>query len=79
MPGQRNRGEDLMSDRSRVLIIGGSGLIGGLVIKHLSDKYEFSNLSRRAVEGIRSTAASIGDLEAIRPAFDGMGSAINKY
>ncbi len=59
-----------MTGRPRILITGGSGLVGGLVIKHLSDKYEFNNLSRRPVEGIKSTEASIGDLEAIRPAFE---------
>jgi len=59
-----------MTAKPRVLITGGSGLVGGLVIEHLSDKYEFSNLSRRPVEGVPSTEASIGDLDAIRPAFN---------
>lgn len=59
-----------MTGRPKVLITGGSGLVGGLAIKHLSDKYEFSNLSRRPVEGIKSTEASIGDLDAIHPAFE---------
>ena len=59
-----------MSVRPRVLITGGSGLVGGLVIDHLSDKYAFSNLSRRPVESLRSTEASNGDLDAIRPAFE---------
>ena len=44
-------------------------MVGGLAIQHLSDKYEFSNLSRRPVEDMKSTEASIGDLDAIRPAF----------
>jgi nucleoside-diphosphate-sugar epimerase len=58
------------SSKPRVLITGASGLIGGLAIEHLSDKYQFSNLSRRKVEGIRSTEASITDRDAIRPAFE---------
>jgi nucleoside-diphosphate-sugar epimerase len=53
----------------RVLVTGASGLIGGLVLGNLSDKYEFSGLSRRPVEGIRHTQASVTDLDAIRPAF----------
>jgi hypothetical protein len=35
--------------RPKVLITGASGLIAGLVLKHLGDKYEFSGLSRRPV------------------------------
>jgi uncharacterized protein YbjT (DUF2867 family) len=54
-----------MANKPRVLITGASGLVGGLAIEHLSDKYEVSNLSRRKVEGIRSTEASITDLDAI--------------
>lgn len=56
--------------KPRVLITGGSGLIGGLTIKHLGDKYTFSNLSRRPVEGTPTVQASVEDYDAIRPAFD---------
>ena len=67
-----------MSDRKpKVLITGGSGLIGGLTIKHLGDKYEFTNLSRRPVEGVPSTQASITDYDAIRPAFDGVDMVLH--
>jgi nucleoside-diphosphate-sugar epimerase len=55
--------------RPKVLITGASGLVGGLVRRHLSDRYEFSGLSRRPVEGIPCVQASVTDLEAIRPAF----------
>ena len=58
--------------RPKVLITGASGLIAGLVLKHLSDKYEFSGLSRRPVAGIAHCQASITDAAAIRPAFTGM-------
>lgn len=55
--------------RPKVLITGASGLIGGLLIRHLSDKYAFSALNRRPVEGIPCTQADISDAQAIKPAF----------
>jgi nucleoside-diphosphate-sugar epimerase len=63
--------------RPKVLVTGASGLIGGLVLRDLSDRYEFSGLSRHPVPGIPYTAASITDLEAIRPAFAGMDAILH--
>lgn len=63
--------------RPKVLITGASGLIAGLVIKHLSDKYEFSGVSRRPAAGIRHCQASITDAAAMRPAFDGMEAVLH--
>jgi nucleoside-diphosphate-sugar epimerase len=55
--------------RPRILVTGASGLIGGLVLRDLADRYEFSGLSRHPVPGIPYTVASITELDAIRPAF----------
>lgn len=63
--------------RPKVLITGASGLIAGLAIKHLGDKYEFSGISRRPVVGMRHCQASITDESAIRPAFDGMDAVLH--
>ncbi len=49
--------------KPKVLVTGASGLIGGLTIAQLGDKYEFSGLSRREVAGIPHTQADITDLE----------------
>ena len=38
--------------KPKVLITGASGLIGGLVIEGLSEKYDFSALNRSKIEGI---------------------------
>ncbi len=64
-------------DRPKVLITGVSGLMGTLAIKHLSDKYEFSGISRRPVAGIPHLQADIVDAEAIKPAFAGMHSVLH--
>ncbi len=61
-----------MAGKPKVLITGASGLIGGLVIRDLSDRYEFSGLSRRVVPGIAHTQADITDPVAIRKAAAGM-------
>ena len=61
----------------KVLITGVSGLIGGLTLKHLSDRYEFSGLSRRPVAGIPHLAADIRDAAGIRPAFPGVHTVLH--
>lgn len=61
-----------MSVRPKVLVTGASGLIGQLVITRLADRYEFSGLSRRPIEGIPSTQASITDFDAVRTACKGV-------
>jgi nucleoside-diphosphate-sugar epimerase len=58
--------------RKKVLITGASGLIGGLVIERLGDRYAFSGLSRRPVAGIPHLQADVADAAAIRPAFTGI-------
>ena len=63
--------------KPKILITGASGLIGGLVRRDLSDRYEFSGVSRTAVPGIPYTVASITDLDAIRPAFRGMDGVLH--
>ena len=57
----------------KVLVTGMSGLIGGLLRRHLEELggYELSALNRSAVEGVECHQADIADLEAMRPAFHG--------
>ena len=64
-------------EKRRVLITGASGLIGGLTIAELSDKYEFRGMSRRHVAGIPHLQADISDAEAIKPAFDGIHTVLH--
>jgi nucleoside-diphosphate-sugar epimerase len=66
-----------MSARPKVLVTGASGLIGQLVISRLGDRYEFSGLSRRPVEGIPCTQASITDVDAVRAACAGMDMVLH--
>ena len=58
---------------TKVLITGMSGLIGGLLRRHLETLggYELTALNRRPVEGVRCFQADISDLEAIKPAVEG--------
>ena len=65
-------------DRTVVLVTGMSGLIGGALRRHLDpDAYELRSLSRRAVDGVPSHQADIGDLDAIQPAFAGVDSVVH--
>ena len=55
----------------KILITGMSGLIGGVLRRHLEKKsgYELSALNRRKVDGVKSFQGDISDLESIKPAF----------
>ena len=61
----------------RVLITGASGLIGGLVLRDLAEKYEFTALNRRPVADIPCLQASIDDRDAIAPAFEGIDTVLH--
>jgi nucleoside-diphosphate-sugar epimerase len=70
-----NIGETMTA--KKVLITGMSGLIGGVVRKQLEGKYTLSALNRRDVPGVECHQADIADLEAIRPAFDGVDVVVH--
>ena len=63
----------------KILITGMSGLIGGLLRRHLEKigGYELSALNRRSVEGVVCTRADISNLEAIKPAFIGIDVVVH--
>jgi nucleoside-diphosphate-sugar epimerase len=69
--------EQHTSAKPKVLVTGASGLIGDLTIRDLSDKYEFSGLSRRPVAGIPHIQADISDLEAVRRACQGVDMVLH--
>ena len=66
-----------MTDTKKVLITGGAGLIGSIIINRLGNKYEFSSLDLRAVDGVPSTVANLDNLEAIIPAFNLIDTVIH--
>lgn len=55
--------------KKKVLITGGAGLIGGILIDRLGDRYDFSSLDLKKAEGVPSHVASLDDLGAMQPAF----------
>ena len=63
----------------KILITGMSGLIGGLLSRHLArlGGYELSALNRRPVDGVECFQADIADLEAIKPAFVGVDAVVH--
>lgn len=63
--------------KKRVLVTGANGLIGSALRRILPDKYEWSALNRRALDGVPTTQADIADLEAIRPAFEGIDTVVH--
>jgi nucleoside-diphosphate-sugar epimerase len=63
--------------KPKVLVTGASGLIGGLVLRGLGDRYEFSGLSRHEVPGIPYTVGSITDQDAVRRAVAGQDMVLH--
>ncbi len=63
--------------RKTVLIAGMSGLIGGIVRRRLEGACKLRALNRRDVEGVECHRADIADLEAIRPAFEGVDVVVH--
>jgi nucleoside-diphosphate-sugar epimerase len=63
--------------KKRVLVTGANGLIGTAMRRILGDKYEWSALNRRDLPGVPTVQADISDLEAIRPAFEGIDTVVH--
>ncbi len=71
------KGVDDVPAKKKVLVTGASGLVGGLVIKHLGSKYELAALNRRCVDGIVTLQADVANMTAIRPAFKGVHTVLH--
>lgn len=65
-----------MSGRKKILVTGMSGLIGGLVGRHLARTHDVTALNRRQVDGFQTVQADITDFASIRPAFVGIDVVI---
>jgi nucleoside-diphosphate-sugar epimerase len=61
----------------RVLVTGLSGLIGSAFRKHGGDAYVLRALNRRAVPGVETHRADLGDLAAIQPAFKDIDTVVH--
>lgn len=66
------------SEKRNVLITGGAGIVGGILIERLGDRYNFSSLDVKPADGdIPSTVASIDDLDAVQPAFEDVDTVVH--
>ena len=63
--------------RKKVLVTGMNGLIGGVVRRRLEGEYDLSALNRGEVAGVPCHRADLGDLDAIRPAFEGIDCVVH--
>ncbi|HKW92022.1 MAG TPA: NAD(P)-dependent oxidoreductase [Methylomirabilota bacterium] len=61
----------------QVLVTGMSGLIGGAVRRRLEGRWMLRALNRRAVPGVETHQADIGDLDAIAPAFHEVDAVVH--
>ena len=74
-------GKYITDSKPKVLVTGASGLLGGLTVKHLKDKYDFSALNRSKTadmdDSIPWTQADIADFDAMAPAFEGIDMVVH--
>ena len=63
-----------MNDKTRVLVTGAAGQIGGIIRDKLGYRYDLVGLDRVDCGWADSHVADISDFDAIRPAFDGRAS-----
>ncbi len=63
--------------RKKVLITGAAGRIGSIVRRYLGQKYELSGVDLKGVDDIPCTVADLGDLDAVRPAFQGQDTVVH--
>ena len=63
--------------KKKVLITGMSGLIGQVCQRELGHRYALSAVNRSHVAGVPCLQADISDLEAIRPAFEGVDVVVH--
>ena len=63
--------------KKKVLITGGAGLIGGILIDRLGDRYDISSLDLKKADGVSSHVASLDDLDAMQPAFAGVDAVVH--
>jgi nucleoside-diphosphate-sugar epimerase len=61
----------------RILVTGLSGLIGGALRPYLESAHTLRALNRRPVAGVDCHLADLGDLDAIRPAFEGIDTVVH--
>jgi uronate dehydrogenase len=61
----------------RLLVTGLSGLIGGAFRQHVEGKYALRALNRRAVPGVETHRADLGDLAGIQPAFTDVDTVVH--
>ena len=65
-----------MVEKKKMLVTGMAGQIGGIIRRSLGDKYALSGLDTGAIEGVQSTVADLGDLDAITPLFEGIDTVV---
>jgi NAD+ dependent glucose-6-phosphate dehydrogenase len=65
-----------MGKLRRVLVTGAEGIIGGVVRRHLAERYELTHLTRHPA-GFPSHVGDISDLPSIRPAFESIDAVVH--
>ena len=66
-----------MDEKTRVLVTGMAGQIGGIIRRELGERYELSGIDRVGVDGTPTTVADIANLNEIIPAFEGIDAVVH--
>ena len=66
-----------MPAKRKVLVTGGAGLIGGVLIDRLKDRYDLSSLDLKKAEGARSIVGDLSDMGTVLSAFKGQHTVVH--
>lgn len=61
----------------KVLVTGSSGLIGGILYRGLSDKYDIVGLDTRPAAGVTTNIADMREPESLMPLFEGVDIVVD--
>ncbi len=64
-------------ERRKILVTGMSGQIGGILRRSLGERYDFSGIDRRGLDGVDVRVADLADLDAITPVFEGIDTVVH--
>ncbi len=66
-----------MSERKKVLITGGAGLIGSILIERLSDRYDITSFDLKEADGARSVVGDLSELDVVESAVAGHDAVVH--
>jgi nucleoside-diphosphate-sugar epimerase len=66
-----------MPAKKKVLITGGAGLIGGVLVERLRDRYDITSLDLKEAKGVKSLVGNLTDAAFVMKSFKGQDAVVH--